>query len=140
MKTRFTLDCAEEFDFTVLAINSHIKAYKLCWNINNSMQLNFEKKNDHYINEGLWLSRYAYTSDDGVEYDLLANRSKKGYLVPNQKSINFFLVVKNNYYWEQDKPDFMSKLRGISDVLLAFEVEKKKLKYIDRFICNDKEN
>ena len=140
MKTRFTLDCAEEFDFTVLAINSHIKAYKLCWNINNSMQLNFEKKNDHYINEGLWFSRYAYTSDDGVEYDLLANRSKKGYLVPNQKSINFFLVVKNNYYWEQDKPDFMSKLRGISDVLLAFEVEKKKLKYIDRFICNDKEN
>tara|TARA_B110000444_G_scaffold38897_1_gene34601 strand:- start:478 stop:897 length:420 start_codon:yes stop_codon:yes gene_type:complete len=139
MKIRFTLDCAEEFDFTVLAINSHIKAYKLCWNINNSMQLNFEKKNDHYINEDLWFSRYAYTSNDGVEYDLLANRSKKGYLVPNQKSINFFLVVKSNY-WEQDKPDFMSKLRGTSDVLLAFEVEKKKLKHIDRFICNDKEN
>ena len=47
MKTRFTLECAEEFDFAVLAINSHIKGYKLCWNINSSMQLNFEKKNDH---------------------------------------------------------------------------------------------
>tara|TARA_B110000459_G_scaffold105273_1_gene116910 strand:+ start:1328 stop:1747 length:420 start_codon:yes stop_codon:yes gene_type:complete len=139
MKTRFTLECAEEFDFTVLAINSHIKAYKLCWNINNSMQLNFEKKNDHYIKEDLWFSRYTYISDDGVEYDLLANRSKKGYLVPNQKSINFFLVVKNNY-WEHDKSDFMSKLRDISDVLLAFELEKENLKYIDRFICNDKEN
>ena len=44
MKTRFTLECAEEFDFAVLAINSHIKGYKLCWNINSSMQLNFEKK------------------------------------------------------------------------------------------------
>ena len=139
MKTRFTLECAEEFDFAVLAINSHIKAYKLCWNINSSMQLNFEKKNDHNIKKEMWFSRYNYISDDGIEYDLLANRSKKGYLVPNQKSINYFLVVKNDY-WEQEKPDFMSKLRNIPDVLLAFEIDISNLKYIDRFIFNDKEN
>jgi hypothetical protein len=139
MKTRFTLECAEEFDFAVLAINSHIKAYKLCWNINSSMQLNFEKKNDHNIKKDFWFSRYTYISDEGIEYDLLANRSKKGYLVPNQKSINYFLVVKNDY-WEQEKLDFMSKLRNIPDVLLAFEIDIANLKYIDRFIFNDKEN
>jgi len=139
MKTRFTLDCAEEFDFTVLAINSHIKAYKLCWNINSSMQLNLEKKNDHNIKEDLWFSRYAYISDDGIEYNILENRSKKGYLVPSQKSINYFLIVKNDY-WDQDKVGFMSKLRNIADVLLVFEIDTAKLKYIDRFIFNDKEN
>ena len=139
MKTRFTLECAEEFDFAVLAINSHIKAYKLCWNINSSMQLKFEKKNYHNIKGDLWFSRYTYISDEGIEYDLLANRSKKGYLVPNQKSINYFLVVKNDY-WEQEKPEFMSKLRNIPDVLLAFEIDIANLKYIDRFIFNDKEN
>ena len=139
MKTRFTLECAEEFDFAVLAINSHIKAYKLCWNINSSMQFNFEKKTDHNIKEGLWFSRYTYISDEGIEYDLLANRSKKGYLIPNQKNINYFLVVKNDY-WEQEKLDFMSKLRNIPDVLLAFEIDIANLKYIDRFIFNDKEN
>jgi len=139
MKKRFTLECAEEFDFAVLAINSHIKAYKLCWNINSSMQLNFEKKNDHNIKEDLWFSRYTCILDDGIEYDLLVNRSKKGYLVPNQKSINYFLVVKNDC-WEQDKQDFMSKLRNISDVLLAFELDTANLKHIDRFIFNDKEN
>ena len=139
MKTRFTLECDEEFDFIVLAINSHIKAYKLCWNINSSMQLNFEKKNDHNIKNGMWFSRYTYISDEGVEYDLLTNRSKKGYLVPNQKNINYFLVVKN-YYWEQDRFDFMSKLRNTTDVLLAFEMDTATIKYIDRFIFNDKEN
>jgi len=139
MKTRFTLECAEEFDFAVLAINSHIKAYKLCWNLNSSMQLNFEKKDDHNIKEDLWFSRYTYISDDGIEYDLLANRSKKGYLVPSQKSINYFLVVKNDY-WNQDKSDFMSKLRNIPDVLLAVELDTANLKHIDRFIFNDKEN
>ena len=139
MKTRFTLEFDEEFDFAVLAINSHIKAYKLCWNINSSMQLNFEKIKDHNIKKDLWFSRYTYISDDGVEYDLLVNRSKKGYLVPNQKSINYFLVVKNDY-WEQEKPEFMNKLRNIPDVLLAFEIDIANLKYIDRFIFNDKEN
>jgi len=139
MKTRFTLECAEEFDFAVLAINSHIKAYKLCWNINSSMQLNFEKKNDHNIKKDLWFSRYNYISDDGIEYDLLANRSKKGYLVPSQKSINFFLIVKNDY-WNQDKAEFMIKLRNIADILLVFEIDTVNLKHIDRFIFNDKEN
>ena len=139
MKTRFTLECAEEFDFALLAINSHIKGYKLCWNINSSMQLNLEKKNDHNIKKDLLFSRYTYISDEGIEYDLLTNRSKKGYLVPNQKSINYFLVVKNDY-WEQEKLDFMSKLRNIPDVLLAFEIDIANLKYIDRFIFNDKEN
>ena len=139
MKTRFKLDCAEEIDFALLAINSHIKGYKLCWKINSSMQLNLEKKNDHNIKGDLWFSRYNYISDEGIEYDILANRSKKGYLVPNQKSINYFLVVKNDY-WEQEKLEFMSKLRNIPDVLLAFEVDIANLKYIDRFIFNDKEN
>jgi len=139
MKTRFTLDCAEEFDFVVLAINSHIKAYKLCWNINSSMQLDFEKKDDHNIKKDLSFSRYTYISDDGIEYDLLTNRSKKGYLVPNQKGINYFLVVKNDY-WQQDKLEFINKLRSTPDVLLVFEMGAENLKYIDRFFFNDKEN
>ena len=139
MKTRFTLECAEEFDFAVLAINSHIKAYKLCWNINSSMQLNFEKKNDHNIKNDLWFSRYTYISDDGIEYDLLANRSKKGYLIPNQKSVNYFLVVKNDY-WQQEKEEFMRKLKNLNDILLVFELDTNLIKHIDRFIFNDKEN
>ena len=139
MKTRFILECNEDIGLTVLAINSHIKAYKLCWNINRLMQLNFEKINDHNIKRDLWFSRYNYISEEGIEYDLLVNQSKKGYLVPNQKSINYFLVVKNDY-WEQDKSGFMSKLRNIPDVLLAFEIDTGKLKHIDRFIFNDKEN
>jgi len=137
MKTRFVLDCVDEIGFSVLAINSHIKAYKLCWNINNSLKLNFVKRKDHNIQEDLYFSRYNYTSQEGFEYDLLTNRSKNGYLVPNKKSVNYFLVVKNDY-WEQDKNMFISKLRNTTDVLLVFEV--KNIKDIDRFIFNDKEN
>ena len=36
-----TLDYLEEVDFVVLAINSHTKGYKLCWEINNISRLRF---------------------------------------------------------------------------------------------------
>ena len=139
MKTRFTLECAEELDFTVLAINSHIKVYKLCWNINKSLQLNFEKKKDHEIKEELWFARYMYVCDDNVEYTLLANHSKKGCLIPSQKSVNFFLLIKNDY-WQQEKTEFISRLRDVKDILLVFELDTTLIKDIDRFILNDKKN
>ena len=139
MKTRFTLECAEEIDFAVLAINSHIKAYKLCWNINKLLKLNFEKKKDHRIKEELYFARYMYVCDDDVEYTLLANHSKKGCLIASQKSVNFFLLIKNDY-WQQEKIEFISKLRDIEDILLVFEVDTNLMKHIDRFIFNDKKN
>ena len=139
MKTRLTLDCSGELDFAVLAINSHIKAYKLCWNINKLLKLNFEKKKDHRIKEELWFARYMYVCDDDVEYTLLANHSKKGCLIPSQKSVNFFLLIKNDY-WQQEKTEFISKLREIKDILLVFELDTKLIKHIDRFIFNDKKN
>ena len=139
MKTRYTLDCPGEADFAVLAINSHIKGYKLCWNINNSLQVNFEKQKDHNIKDELWFARYMYICDDGIEYNLLENRSKKGYLIPNEKSVNYFLVVKNDY-WQEDKAEFMKKLRDIEDVLLVFELDTALTKHLDRFIFNDKKN
>ena len=139
MKTRFILDCAEEIDFTVLAINSHTKAYKLCWNINKSLQLNFEKKKDHNIKEELWFARYTSVCDDDVEYTLLANHSKNGHLIPSEKRVNFFLLIKNDY-WQQEKTEFISKLREIEDILLVFEADTSAIKQIDRFFFNDKKD
>ena len=139
MVTRFTLDCPQEIDFTVLAINSHIKGYKLCWNLNDRLKLAFEKKKDHNIKNELWFARYMYICDEGVEYNLLANRSKQGYLIPSQKSVNYFLVIKNNY-WTQDKKEFITKLSVTKDVLLVFELNTTLIKNVDRFILHDKKN
>ena len=139
MKTQHILDCPNEADFTVLAINSHIKGYKLCWNINNTLKVNFEKQEDHNIQDELWFARYTYICDEGVEYNLLSNRSKQGYLIPSQKSVNYFLVIKNNYRTE-DKKEFITKLGVTKDILLVFELDTTLIKDINRFILNDKKN
>ena len=139
MKTHFTLDYVEEIDFSVLAINSHAKGYKLCWNINKELQLNFEKVEDQIINNELMFSRYFCTTNKGDEYNIITNRSKKGYLVPDQKSVNYFLIA-NNRNWLSEKKEFISKLRENKEVLLVFELDVEKSKYINRFIFNDKKN
>ena len=139
MRTRFTLKPLQELDFTVLAINSHTKGYKLCWKINKKLQTAFEKKEDHNIQDELWFARYAYICDEGVEYNLLANRSKQGYLIPNQKSINYFLIIENDC-WKKEKQEFISNLSKIKDILLVFELDANSSKYTDRFIFNDKKN
>ena len=139
MKTKLMLECVEEIDFSVLAINSHTKAYKLCWNINKSLKRNFEKKEDHNIKEESWFSRYTCVCDDEAEYTLLANHSKNGYLVPSQKSVNFFLLIKNDY-WQQEKKEFIKKLRDVKDVLFVFEIDTNSIKDIDRLIFNDKKD
>ena len=139
MKTHFTLDHVEEIDFSVLAINSHAKGYKLCWNINKGLQLNFEKAEDQIINNEQIFSRYFCTTNKGDEYNIVTNRSKKGYLIPDQKSVNYFLIA-NNRNWLAEKKEFIRKLRENKEVLLVFEIDVKKSKYINRFIFNDKKN
>ena len=93
MKTHFTLEQVDEIDFSVLAINSHAKGYKLCWSINKELQLNFEKVEDQIINKEMMFSRYFCTTNKGDEYNIITNRSKNGYLIPDQKSVNYFLII-----------------------------------------------
>ena len=59
MKTRYTLDFFDEPDFTILAINSHAKGYKLCWCLNQKLHFDFAKTTDHKIGERLF--GYALT-------------------------------------------------------------------------------
>ena len=139
MKTHYTLECDQEYEFVVLAINSHSKAYKLCWNLNNTLSLNFEMTDEHSISDELLFTRYKTKTENGSQINLLSNRTKKGYLIPSQKSVNYFLVIKDEC-WCDTKESFLSKLRAINDILLVFELDLEKTKNSDRFIIHDKKN
>ncbi len=139
MKTHYTLDCEQEYEFITLAINSHSKGYKLCWNLNKSFGLNFEMTDNHKVTEELIFTRYEAKNEEGTKFNLLSNRSKKGYLIPSQKSVNYFLLISNNNR-DNIKDGVLSKLRAINDILLVFELDLKKIKNSDRFVIYDKKN
>ena len=137
-----TIDYLEEVDFFVLAINSHIKGYKLCWELNKKLNLNFIKNKYHKLEEKrqLEFSRFTTKNTDlELQYDLISNYSKKGYLLPKHKNIDYFLKIQNPF-WEKEKKEFIEKMQQIPEILLIFEFDLNSINSLTPFIFNDKKD
>ena len=139
MKKYHKLKCEEEYYVVTLAISSHIKAYNLCWMLNKKLGLNFELTNNHTTLEGDSFVRYKSEDKEGMEMNLLLNRSKKGYILPTKKTTDYFLIINKND-WKKIKRQFLNRLRAINDILLVFEIDMDKEKNSERLIIYDKEN
>ena len=137
MKIKLKLEAVEEKNPTVFAINTNYKAYRLCWHLNKAMNFNFVKSKEHNVSTKQWFVRYKNTKKNQYQYDLIVNRSKKGYFIPTQKSINFFLII-NNSLPKKEEQDVLDKIKNIPEVQIAFKTEETKYKH--RFFINDKEN
>ena len=134
MKTlRFNEDF--ELDFLILGINSHIKLYKLCWEINKKLHTSFVKNKNHIINNNQEFERFSYTNKSSeITYNIISNISTTGYLEPNNKSVNYFMIVQGEIYNTQKT---IERLNQIEDILLVFELNLSKIKTITPFIIND---
>ena len=134
MKTlRFNEDF--ELDFLILGINSHIKLYKLCWEINKKLHTSFVKNKNHTTNNNQEFERFSYKNKNSeITYNIISNVSTTGYLEPNNKSINYFMIVQGEIYNTQKT---IERLSQIEDILLVFELNLSKIKTITPFIIND---
>jgi hypothetical protein len=58
---------------------------------------------------------------------LLANRSGNGYLIPEQKQVDFFLEIIGDFNEEQQEY-IKIQLKHINEVLMSFEIDPLSLK------------
>ena len=137
-----TLEYLDEVDFIVLAINSHAKGYKLCWEMNNRLKVNFIKNKYHKPEETTEVAFSRFTSEDKdleIHHDLISNYSKGGQLLPKFKNIDYFLKIQNPF-WEKEKEEFIGKLSKITEILLIFEFDLDSISSLNPFIFHDKKN
>jgi len=139
IKKYYTLDSFCDYGFEVFAINSHTKGYKLCWILNQKIGFDFEKTDNHKINETLSFDRYKSEAINSEDFNLISNRSKRGYMISSYKSINYFLIIHKNTH-NTKKQKILDELREINDILLVFKLDLGKERYSDRFIIHDKKN
>ena len=135
MKTVHIIDDEIKLDMTVLAVNSHVKGYNLCWHINKKLCINFIKK-EIFIGENKESLSAFEVEYENKKITLVNNRSKKRILVPEKKNVDFFIIVEPEIM-KTAKEEFISKLREISKILLIFEVDLEKEQEAHRFIIND---
>ena len=131
-------DSKAAYDFMLFGIVCQSRDYRLCFEINRAMNLSLERAADLELtlNKGkdkIKTSRFEYKDGFGNEYLLLANKTTSGLFIPEHKSIDYFLMVKEPVP-HSGKTQIEKQLRAIPVVLGAYHLEPEKLKTGDRFV------
>lgn len=136
-KTTLKLDL--DLDFVLVAITTQLKDYMFCFKLNKQLGVNFCKVDDLELSfsatdDPSYFSRYFYLLNESeTELYILSNKGSEGFLIPEMKKVDFFLLIRN-YIDEDDLKMLINGINKIQDVLVAAEVDPKKLKSKENLI------
>jgi hypothetical protein len=129
--SKFLLTLDDDYEFTLVGISCHSKDYRLCWEINKALNIDLIRTQDLEIRKKDTLnshSFYEYIDEDNyLEYFLISNRGDNGFLIPEQKRVDFFLMAKGNIS-DNHTSEVICKINTLSLVLTSFSVEPNQLK------------
>ena len=134
-----TLKFELDLDFVLVAITTQLKDYMFCFKTNKQLGTDFSKIADLELpcNKGedtFYFSRYFYLlPESDTKLYILANKGTEGFLVPEMKKVDFFLLIQN-YIHSDELKRIIYGLNKIPEVLVAAEVDPKKLKSKENLI------
>jgi hypothetical protein len=130
---KHTLEIEYDYDFVLIGISSHEKDYRICWALNNKLQLDLIKTEPLEIKDKKQedLSHFSLfcfeRPDEFMEYFIIANRSEKGLLIPEQKQVDYFFIIRGEI--ENDAVmDMVKQIKEINLVQMAFRIDVHSLK------------
>jgi len=128
---KLTLEVEEDYDFEIVGICSHVKDYRLSWEINKALGFDLMKGNNYEINvkgDSQSYSFFSYIDDDNlIEFYLINNRCSNGILIPEEKKSDYFLMIRGVLRGGQ-KEEVIEKIGNIKNVLTTYEIEVDQLK------------
>jgi len=129
--SKFLLNLDEDYEFTLVGISCHSKDYRLCGKLNKTLYTDLIRTDDfENCKKGTINSHsfYEYIDEDNyLEYYLISNRGDNGFLIPEQKKVDFFLLVKGNIS-DNHTNDMICKINTLSLVLTSFSIDPNLLK------------
>lgn len=129
--SKFTLNIEEDYDFSLIGISCHAKDYRLCYELNKILEIDLVRGEDLDIDSKNTKANYAlydYIDEENfIDYYLISNRSNKGYLIPEHKSTDFFLLLKGASN-DDIIENIINKISEIQLVLTSFQIDVNSLK------------
>ena len=131
-----------DFDFSLLAIVSQLREYKLAWIINQELGIHLVKQQDevfHFLGDKkLCISNYLYCTEYS-NIRLIFNRSREetsvsvGHLIPELKQFDYLMLIEGfeDSLIVQEVRDTVKKINGIQ---LVNQIEVDQLKSRDNLI------
>ncbi len=136
---RLTLKYEPDLDFVLIAITSPLKDYLLCFKINRQLTIDFVRISELPLQltsagEPVYFSRYHYRiPETETDFFLLANKGTEGYLIPEMKKVDYFILIRN-FLDEEETEGLLTGLNRIPEVVVAAEVNPVKLKSKENLI------
>jgi hypothetical protein len=130
---KHTLEIEYDYDFVLIGISSHEKDYRICWALNNKLELSLVKAEpleikDKKQDEHSHFSLFSFDRpDEFMEYFVIANRSEQGLLIPEQKQMDYFFVIRGEIE-DDEVMEMIKKIKEINFVQTAFRIDAKSLK------------
>lgn len=129
--SKFTLNIEDDYDFSLIGVSCHAKDYRLCFELNKAFEIDLIRAEDLDIDSKKTKANYAlfeYLDEENfLDYYLISNRSKNGFLIPENKSIDFFILLKgasNDGIVE----NMINKISKIDLVLTSYQIDVETLK------------
>ncbi|UOE50068.1 IPExxxVDY family protein [Mucilaginibacter sp. SMC90] len=122
-----------DFDFVLIAVTSSLKDYRVCFLINKYLNFNFSKTDDLEVDiypgaEPVLFSLYRYSWETTeTDFFFIGNKGSDGYLVPEIKSADYFLMIRN-YIDDNELDTIISSLNKIPEIVAAVKIDPKKIK------------
>lgn len=122
-------------EYRLIAIVSNLKDYSLCYHINKALNLDLVNYEDMIFdlasNPGKTFSWYfQYESRNRSTYYLFANKSEGSFLIPAQKTVDFFLLIKDVLN-DELVSDISNKLRKVPGLSAVFNVNMHQIKNLE---------
>lgn len=118
-------------DYRLLALVSNLKDYSLCFHINRELKLDLAKHEDLFFDfasepQQCFSWYYYYELKNHSTYYLIGNKSEGSYLMPSQKTVDYFLLIKDVLNEEAAKAT-VSSLRKIPYISAVFDVDMQRV-------------
>lgn len=117
--------------YSLLALVTHLKDYRLAYFINDELNFQLKKYDDLRISgkESTFSWYYYSQGSNYLRCMLISNIDEKGRLIPGQR-IDFFLLFKNIVDKDQ-LSGILTSLRKIPGIMAAFEIDMLTLQNMD---------
>jgi len=130
---------AIEEDFCLLGVVTDEPDYKLCWMINLSLAMNFEKQNDlklfhKKINEEQDFSNFMFEDEEAmITFRIIKNRTENGYYLEELKNLPYLIHIQGEINTMKIS-GFMLSLGGLENVRMCVPCDLSRIKNHDRLL------
>lgn len=130
---------AIEEDFCLLGMVTDEPDYKLCWMINRSLRMNFEKQNDlklfhKKIGEEQEFSNFQYEDEEAmITFRIIKNRTDKGYYLEELKNLDYLIHIQGEISTLKIS-NFMLSLGQLDTVRMCVPCDLRRIRNHDRLL------